>query len=483
MRDKILLAQLVIVLIPIIGFGFLLRQELVPSGQFSLSYTVGQSSPFVDQIVPETRASEPRKTSTGSWVQEVVGDPVYFFIHPHRHFDDVNIKIWFQNKGVPILEIGVLANTNGQIYDLKPLQNTLIDNLDWTRYEKDGLMLFQRETNFDSIQAFIENTPPRSKIATYNYSLDTPYRLLNYSPTNFQQTLDVSLRGFNEFYTYIKNEDLSFVFEYMDMNRKKGAERILINVVNEFGETVADIRADDDGNVDDNAIPSSLESLSLNVPSLPEGVYKIQMQADHDIFFRKIKTTQQKVTFLNHVYLADEVGYREDPRQVNLTTDAKRLQFVTQHASAVQDVQIGSETLSVESPYQSYSYSVEEKDLVSVKIPLGDIRVDASGHIAFTEEQYFNPDATRLQYHTDLDQLGIDYVIASYKPPVTDGEWMIADIQFDASLFAKEDDGTWKFVLSSSGIEELEGSVLVYKMEFNFEREPFNFETLKRFLK
>lgn len=471
------LFQLVIILAPVVAMFWLLEKEFVPSGIFVVERIVNERSALMDRLLPDDRVRAPIQESDGEWAQQIVGDPVYFFAHPHRSFDRVDAEVWFKNTGVPIVELGVLAHAAGEIYDLKPLQNLVIDESPWTRLEQNGLVLLQRNPAYESIEAFLQDSPERNTIATYHYTIPEPYRLSDYQPSSQPQTIDVTLRGFHEFYTYLKNETFFFDMAFMDMNRKNGADPVSVVVIDEKGKPVGEVRALDDGNVSDDARPSALRDVKIEIPALPEGVYKIQLKAESDIFFRRLKTPQQKVTFLHNVYLGDEIAYREPSAAVSFWTEGKNMRFVTQHAEAVQTVQVGQKSVSISEPYLEYRLDVSEPGLVKAEIPRGDAIVRTDGHIAFSPEAWFNPDPVRLSANTDLDRLGVDFVIAAYDPPRQVGEWLVKTASFDTSLMSFDDD-TWKFVISTPGIEDATGELFIHAINMEWLRPPLTWRKI-----
>lgn len=471
-RAGTVLAQLVIVAVPVTLFVWLAAREVVPSGTFSVEHAVGDASPFIDRLLPDGRV-----TAEGV----ITDDPVFFFVHPHRHFDTVEAEVWFQNDGVPIVELGALGNVEAQAYDLKPLQNLIIDNLGWLRLERDGLVLLQREQTYTSVADFLRNPPPRAEIATYQADLEKPFVLEGYAPSAEARTIDVSLRGYHEFKTYVKDETLSFDVAYMDMNRDEGADPVTFVVTNAAGEPVGDARASDDGDVTNAARPSGLSRVALSVPNLPEGAYKVQMQASRDIFWRTITTTQQKIVFLNNLFLADDVGYRPEPRAVSFWTEAKHLAFSTRHVEGTQTVRTGAQASVVEQPYARYTLDVAADGVARVDAERGDLEVVTDGHVAFAPEQYFNPDPVRLAYNTDLDRLGVNYVLARYRSPEQVGDWQVARVTFDTDRMVL-DEGTWKFVFSTAGIQELGASLTIGQINMDWIREPFAWGDLKNAL-
>lgn len=468
------LAQLLIIAIPLAAFAWLLNQEIVPSGVFVVRHAVGEASPFIDELLPDARVDEHGV---------ITDDPVFFFVHPHRHFDQVEAEVWFKNDSVPIVEIGALGNVEAQSYDLHPLQNLIVDNLGWFRLEKDGLVLLQREQTYRGIDEFLADPPAVSEVATYQTSLTEPYVLPGYAPSSVSRVVDVSLRGFHEFKTYVKNETLSFDFAYMDMNRDDGADAITVVVTNADGVPVADARASDDGDIEDDARATGLRNVTVSAAGLPEGVYKVAMQGSRDIFWRTITTTQQKVTFLNNVFLGDEVGYQAEPRRVTFWTEAKHLSFATRHVEGLQTVVAGASSyaLVVDEPYKRFALDVADEGVTFVSAERGDLEVTTDGHVAFSPDMYFNPDPVRLTYNTDLDRLGVNYVLAEYVSPERVGEWYVARATFDTSALVL-DEGAWKFVISTPGIKDLGASLTVGRIDMIWTREPFHWSNLYEYV-
>ncbi|TAK03562.1 hypothetical protein EPO34_00145 [Patescibacteria group bacterium] len=459
--------QLVIVAIPVAAFGWLLAQELVPSGTFVVNHAVGERSPFIDRLLPDARVPDGRT---------IVDEPVTFFAHPHRAFDVIDVDVRFRNQGAGIVELGALA-ADGRSYDLRPLENSLIDGSPWHRLDADDLVLLQRTPRYASIADFLVNLPPRHEIATSHFTLPTPYRIPGYRASDQTRVIDATLRGFHAFKTYVADETLAFSFAFMDMNRDEGADPVSVVVTDEGGKQVATTSIGDDGDVSALARPSSMRSLDLSVPGLPEGAYKVELRAGRDVFFRRITTTQQKLVFLNDVFLGDEVAYKEPARPVRFWTEAKHLSFSTTHAEAVQDLQIGSATVAIPAPYAKVDASVSEDGVVRVTAPVGDVLVEGDGHVAFSPESFFNPDPVRLDWNTDIDRLGVNFVIAAYESPRREGEWTVAHASFDARALAFEQ-GAWKFVFSVPGVKALGASVEVDRIDMAWRRRAFHWEDL-----
>ncbi len=471
MKLAIRLVQGILILVPVGIFGWLCVQNFVPSGTFVVSRPVQKTSSFIDALQPTDRVSSVYKDDSGSFVQAIHADPVFFFVHPHREFDSVEAEVWFKNEKTPIVELGVLATKDPERYQFKPLQNLLIDQSTWSRLEDKKLILLQRTPLYRTVEDFLKNPPQLGEIATYNTSLDAPFRLPGYVRSTALQTIQATIRGHHEIKTYLKNESLNFQFSFMDMNRDEGSDAISITVFNEKNEPVAQSSLTDDGNITMSGKPSGLQNIYLRKDGLPEGVYKIVVSAPRDIFFRQMVTSQQKIIFLNTVYLGDEVGYRETFQPLTFWTEAKRLSFQTRHAEATQTILIGSKSFAITEPYHFYTTSVANSGLTLVKIQKGDLEIITDAPIAFFESHFFRPDPVRLWPHTDLDALRINYLIANYTPPTVKDGWNVAKVSFDTKelLLDKE---SWKFSFSTPEIVELHTEVLVKEIVLRFYRMP-----------
>ena len=167
------------------------------------------------------------------------------------------------------------------------------------------------------------------------------------------------------------------------------------------------------------------------------------------------------MVFSGSVFVGDEVGYHAAPTGATLWTESDRLRLQTRHAEGIQSVTTSSTTLTILEPYEWYVLSLQGDDLERIDIPTGDVEIVTDGKIAFSSSQYFNPDPVTLTSFTNVEESGIDYILAEYQSPRTEGEWLVAQVEFDTTEIYTEDD-TWKFSFSTPGIEELDAALLVH---------------------
>ncbi len=329
---------------------------------------------------------------------------------------------------------------------------------------------------YDSFEAFYADPPARDKVAVYKADYQAPFRLSGYVPSSQERVIEATLRGQHEFKTYVKNETLDFRFEFMDMNRDEGADFVAVTLFDERGQPVAEARTRDDGDARGDAMASEMRQVELQVPGLSEGVYKIVMNASRDIFFRKIKTTQSKIVFLNRLYLGDEIAYRAQTRSVELWTASKQIRAQTRHAEGVQDLTRGERTFSVSEPYETYTFETDGK-FAPIVIPKGDVEIYVDSPLSFFNDQYFQPDPLIVRPSVDFEQQGIEYVLTSYKTPNKTGDWLVQTVEFETAplVFEKK---SWKFIFSLPTIRERNGEMLIKEMNLTMIRPPFSWDEL-----
>ncbi|MBI4133782.1 hypothetical protein HY478_04150 [Candidatus Uhrbacteria bacterium] len=465
-----IIVKVVIIAAAISLFVWTAWQNFAPSGRLSARYEFDEISPFITSLLPGGRALPIIRDATGTPYQGMIGEPVYFRLRLPRRFDRVELEIRFQNQSQPILEVGGLAARNPDVYDLRPLENQILDALDWSEIYRDGLTLYQRTPTFEHIDTFFAQLPPRNEIATYHARVETPFRIPGYTPDERVQIIDRSLRGSHIFYAYVKNESLDVTFYVQDMNRDAGGDPVAINV---FSDTmpVASIGESDDGRIGEREEAGETHPIHLVVPGLPEGAYRIEIRTTRDIFIRKIETRSKKFVILNELFLGDEAGYQSDDRPATVWTSGRLIRASTLHADGAQELMVGEEVLRIPESHQEYKRRVSGGTPTRLLSPQGDVMVRTNGYFAFSRDALFVPEPVRLAWDTDLDLEGINYILARYRPPVRHGDWKLASAEFDLTKLLWEDHAV-PFAISAPGILELQNEVRIGAIAAQLEREP-----------
>lgn len=437
--------------------GWLLYMAVVPGGKITYSYTPDNPSYFIRKMTPAERV---KITDDGR--QLIIGDPVYFSLFTSRRFDKAKLIVKYKTEGeAPIIEAGVLADKKIWRHNLKPIANKIINDLslEWDVMRENGLLLFQREKKFGRLDNFLNNLPSREEIALYNYDLRFGYFLKDYKKSNKEFILNRPLRGAHQFYTYIKDEDFDFRFVFFDLNKNKDSDPVELNLY-QAGEFVASRYLNDDGVSADNGITSEDRELGLKMTNLPEGVYKIELKANDDIVIKKIITSQQKLAFINKIWLADANG-----KNISLYTDSKAISAQTINPARLQTIKIGDGELPISETYKQFNINVvmelspghpELNSLVEIKLEKDDIVLSGNGVFSFSKESLINPEFRKVDVSFDAEREGINYVLAKYNPPVEEGDWLSAAAEFDLSGAYREN-GKYGFIISIPGLRAENG--------------------------
>ncbi len=467
--NKILLTVL-IWLVPVSLFAALAWNYLTPLGQKTVKLEMGHESSYIQRLLPDERVSQVESLDGDNFVT-LLDEPVYFSVTPPpTAFETMRVEVTFDPGETPTLELGALQDVAAQAFDFKPLSNTLLENLDWTRRELGGgLALFTRESDQANAETFFEQPPDRSRVAVYKTEYPEPYRDPSYKSLGRRQTFNVSLRGPHEFLTYIKDEDFDLTVAYTDVNRTYGLDEGYIKVFNEAGDLMTQASFRDDDNVYDNQLTSSFKELRVDGENWPEGVYRISLSGTSDIIWRSFTTTQRYFVIKNRVFIGDDVGQLPQPRSTTVFTNAKRLTYETQHVEGLQTIQAGGQNQVVAAVGGKFTQSLLEPGVLAVTSPVGDVKITGEGKYAFSRDSWFDPDPISLTAFSDLEHGQVDYVLANLAPVTSEGDWRVATAEFDLTTLVQEN-GAYKFALSAPGIHAVLGDVKIHQVQVTFSR-------------
>ena len=445
---------------------FFIYLAIVPSGHISYTYNFEKDNSFISSLYPKERV-EPIENG----IQKIIGDPVYFSLETPRTFDNADVNIKFKNNNPElnqIIESGVLVDKTIWRYKLNPVDNFFLDNLydKWNVLEKDDLVLFSRgkiaSSSYSSIDSFLSSPPPSNKIATYNYDLNIDYTPENYASSSDIYVLDKRLRGPYQILTYIDNEDISFDFTFSDLNKNKDSDEININLY--YGNQLIDTEhLDDDGIVDDSGEIKESRNISLNLANMPKGVYKIELRVNDDIVTDRIETKQNKLSFLNKLWLADD-----SLENFSVFTDSNIIYAQTTNPASIQKIEFASSGLDVEKTYKQYSVELQGTS-TEIFFKKGDIVLAGNGFFSFELSSLMNPNIKKIDSSFNLNNSQIEYILARYKKPDLDGEYLNKTINFDLAGAYRED-SKYSFLISIPGLradDEVDDSIEISEIKID----------------
>src|SRR3989339_1605267 len=387
-----LISRIIIIILPFFILGILVAKDLVPGGHLEFTYDFSTDSPVVTNLFPANRLSEiNRVNNTDSYWQQLEAEPVYFETRLPQKFETAEVELVYQNKSQPLIQVGLRTlGENEWNYYFKPLENQLLDRLDWFKLESEDGTIWQKQKKYLSWPQFLDNFDSLKNLAAYDYPLQRKFTMPDYRPADQLTVIDRTIRGRHSFYTYIKNEPLDFTFTVQDINRSQGPDFLTINVYNEANDRIYQKQLGDDGYISNLDPASDPREVSLKINGLPEGVYRLELECEDEFFFRRITTRQQYLTFINRIYLADSPEYADgfvdlDYSPVSLYNTIPRLGFETSHPEGLQTVGIGTtQSLTLSEIHKNYFITALAVPAV-IQSPKNDLKIFGRGLLAFSK--------------------------------------------------------------------------------------------------
>lgn len=424
--------------------GWLLYLAIAPGGRISYTYDFHDENYFIRKLTPAERVEPPN-----AGTQKIIGDPVYFSLRTPRRFDQARMVLTYKNEDdLPLLEAGVLVDKTVWRYDLEPLENRIMDRLAlvWDVSDENGVMFLQREQKFNGLTEFLaglnsaSSSVSKGEIAVYNYDLDYNYIIPDYASSSEEQVFAYPLRGSYQFYTYIKDEPLNLIFAVKDLNRNLDPDPMSARLYYRNRLLMSRDLADDN-NLSDNGQVSQARILELKEAHLPEGVYKIEVKTTDDIITESITTAQERLSFINKLWLASS-----SQENIIISSDSRIVHAKTVNPASLGEIKVGEQALALAETYKQYSLRTATSVSV-INIPRGDVIISGDGVFSFADSQPLNPGLAKVNANIDINGRGVNYILARYESPRGEGDWHKAEAKFNLADAYRED-GQYGFIIS-----------------------------------
>lgn len=478
---------------PIAIAVFLFAQFTALRGELTLEYDFASEDDFVSQWYPTHRASDRLENlRNGRNYQVITGDPTYIDVTVPRAFDSVDMTVEYRNPDHAVIDAGIVSNKAPWLVEFFPFENKIIDAAldEWPEpVVGGGVTLLQSPDvrQFPSVEAFTENLPVKKRIGTYFHDIAVEYSDPTYTKQPGTLHVPAVLRGQHEFVTYIKNEPLKASFEFIDMNLSEGEDPIKVEVYG-GGVLIHEELLTDDGVIDESARASEKQTLTVDLPNLPEGTYRYVLPVSQDIAITSVSTEQHQFVAKDRVHAIDNVWYKDliakaSTGKTTLFTDAPFLDMITEHPEALQTVHVDEQAVelaAVDTRVHWIASDSSKKSLHSVRAPKSDVDLRGHGYIAFTKESFFDPDY-RVETMTSESRMGdYDYILyKGYTPPQVTRETITQTFSTDITRFPIDRKNlTFAFVAQYVG--EQGHAVEVQNVRFDFHREPLTTRLWKR---
>lgn len=447
-----LLASLILAIIT------LLYLAILPSGSAEYIFIPGEKNSFWGRLSPVTRMGVVHSDS-----QEIIGDPAYINLRTSRPFKEAELVISYKHsdsKNINIIEAGVLADKSKWRYQLHPVNNIFINKLssEWFKIQKGNTILLQKSKKFSTISDFIANPPQSSKIAVYNYDLESKYTPKQSSANKTTKTLNYKIRGPYEFYTYAHNEEaLNFDFEFTSLNQfeEKNPTEVFLYYKGKIISSYSIIESD---NNDNKKKPSHI---TIDLKDMPEGVYKIEVKTSNNTLTNAITHTQSHLSFINKLWI-----HKSPQENFQIFSDSDNVSFITRNPESIQSVFLNNSKLDINETYKQFNQKTKSNP-ARILLQKDDIEIAGNGVFAFNKDQLINPTFEKVDVNFDLSNSKIEYIIANYKIPSQKAGWTESKINIDISRAYRENN-TYSFMISIPGLkadDDIKDSLQIHQIK------------------
>jgi hypothetical protein len=415
----------------------------------------------------------------GEKIYKQISDVVYFNTKIKNKFTSAKVRILFINKsnGLPIY-FG-FQDQELWHYETQLVDAPIINNLNWNHADNSP-SLFQKNINYDSYEHFLDDPPKDAVIGIYNFD-DNVFRfrkIPGYTPQEKETIIDTPLRGKVTFYVYSENEPFKLWIKKQDLNYYDDPDIVKIKVYKEE-DVVYESTIDDDGisNHSGESNKSQEAYIANPGPGLPEpGVYKVIIETNGDTVVTQIKTNMNKIVFNSPLFPVS--NHEVYPKIVNKTfpnkiiSDALVFSSLTYHPQATQSLQFSDLTLDLKEIKKEESIKAT-KPMTEIIIPKSDVVLNGLlGYFAFEEAQFFRPTPLKLLPIDNAEEAETsDYIISNYIPSKQDGDWSMAELNFDLdTAYIKNNQLNWMIrvpQLNDSGSE-----VIIKSIDVELYKEP-----------
>ena len=109
--------------------------------------------------------------------------------------------------------------------------------------------------------------------------------------------------------------------------------------------------------------------------------------------------------------------------------------------------------------------TISAQPISEITIPKSDVILKGLlGYFAFSKDQFFSPSRFKLLPITEkADIEAVDYLVTNYKPSRQEGEWRVAEAEFDLkTAFVKNGELSW--LIKAPGLKENGDEVIIKKI-------------------
>jgi 5-hydroxyisourate hydrolase-like protein (transthyretin family) len=414
---------------------FLLWKAIVPLGSITYSTDLGEYDYFISELSPKDRL----EVSAHNIYNQIKAEPVYFYLHTPRPFQTAKVTLNFENAP-PLMELGICRDKKNWNFQRLPVYFKKLEELalsDQTILEN-GVLLWQKEKVYSSVDDLKQNPPTLEKISVYNYDYSPSVFLPSYQSSPVARDFKLGARGNYILSTYSNGEPLDMTFTINQKDTTAAASTISVTVYDQQNEIIKSL----EGKSTDSQIILTTEALAV-------GAYRLEFKADNNIETDTVRTFQTKLSFINYVWLTNL-----SRSNFSIFTDATNVSVQTINPEKLQTLQVHSQALEIRETYNQFSLPLEDhtRKIKEIRFEKDDVMLAGDGFFALSSEDIFESSPRQFSNKIDLATSDIEYIIAGYEPIGLNstGERTVNFDLYQACL----DKGRYPFIISTPQVNE-----------------------------
>jgi hypothetical protein len=252
------------------------------------------------------------------------------------------------------------------------------------------------------------------------------------------------LRGPHQFYLTLGSGEsgLSLEIKLADLNQDRETDPVELNLYRN-NQLLRSAFLEDP-----NPAPTSAQveekALTLALPNLSPGIYKVEIKASQDIVIKEIRNSAGQPSFINRLWPVSAPG------PLTIFTDAGYLQVKAFNLASLGEINFAGQPFLVESAYDQFSFfSSSTGAIQAIQLPHDDLILENDGVFGFSAV-LINPALEKVDRFFQAE-LPYKYILADYQAPISQGEWQIASTDFNLKGVYREK-GKYSFILSIPGL-------------------------------
>jgi hypothetical protein len=472
------ISKVVVIITPFFLLFWLVNKDLVTSGRLEIFQDFNHNSALITNLYPENRSTSYQAENRDELVksQKIIQDPVYFDVRLPQSFKKVDLEFVYKNDLQPLIQVGLETQSQSDwSYLFRPLSNVFFDRLNWPKVVDEQGTLWQKVKTYLSLNQFLDQQTSRTSLAVYDLPLNKKFLLKDYQKAVKRTVIEQTLKGSHSFYTYIKNEPLDFEFTIQDLNLTEGPDNFVVRVFNDQNKEIYQKQISDLNSLSRFDLASKIKTVDLRMPALAEGTYKISWEGSEDILVKKISTLQKYLTFIDQLTLADSPEYNQKIKDLDfkptiIYSTIPQIGFKVVNQSALQTIGIDANLVEIKEINKNY-YSISAKLPSLISVPKSDLKIFGVGLLAFSKDQFFDPEIYRLRDMTDLS--GVDYLVSGYHSVTEENGWKTGKVSFDLSK-AKITNNKLRFMVSAPELNDLSDSLVIKQIKVTLTKDPLS---------